>query len=361
MKGRAWFVVLAFLVAAGAGALWASSLAQAAPAEVGENLLFNPSFEGYNDYRPYVPPGGHPDCPWGECGTALMAPGWTPYWRSHNPADPEHIIAMPEYKPADSVWTDPKRVRTGTAAQAYFTFWRTHEAGFYQQVSVTAGEAYCFSIWGHSWSAKDSPGEDGGDAYSGPDYGNFRQRVGINPTGGTDWQSSDIVWGPLRLQYDFYEPFVVTATAESDTITVYAYSQPEWAMKHNDAYWDDANLRRVEPVLPDGPLSLVTGVDLPTSMTKTINANWLCDPETSWEVSLNPDGTLSPELSKTNGITGEALSVTLDTEGLAAGTYETALHFSSPESSLAVATIPVSIRVLPYDNHVFLPIMLTGH
>lgn len=355
MKARAWFVVVAFLVAAGAGALWAAALAQAAPAGVGENLLFNPSFEGYDDYQSYVPPTPHPDCEWGVCMTANMAPGWTPYWRSHNEPDPDHIIAMPEYKPADSVWTDPKRVRTGTAAQAYFTFWRTHEAGFYQQVDVTAGQSYCFSVWGHSWSAIDDD-----NAYSGPDYGNFRQRVGIDPTGGTDWQSGDIVWGQLRIQYDYYKPFAVTATAESDTITVYTYSQPEWAMKHNDAYWDDANLRQVDPILPDGPLSLVTTIDRPRVITRTINANWLCDPETSWEVILNPDGNLTPLLSAADGATGEALTVSLGSQGLAPGFYETALHFASPDTSMAVATIPASIRVLPNDNDVFLPTMVSG-
>jgi hypothetical protein len=358
MKARFWFVLIAFLVAAGAGAVSVSALEEAQETALGPNLLFNPSFEG--PYSAYDPLGGHPDCIWGICDTAKTAAGWTPYWRSHNTADDPWIINMPEFDAEGTAVTDPVRVRDGEAAQSYYKLYSTFEAGVYQQVDVTPGVTYCFSAWGHSWSARDSPLDPGGDAYSGPDYGNFRQRVGMDPFGGTEWQSSDIVWGPLRIQYDYYEPFVVTATAQSETITVYVYAQPEWAMKHNDAYWDDASLQQIEPILPDGPLTLVTTVDRPLAITRTINANWLCDPETSWEVNLDPDGALTPLLSAADGATGDALTVSMDSQGLAPGTYETALHFASPDTSFAVATIPVTVHVLPHDNDVFLPTLVTG-
>jgi hypothetical protein len=81
--------------------------------------------------------------------------------------------------------------------------------------------------------------------------------------GGTDWRSEATVWGEMRVQYDYFEPFFVTATAESETMTVYAYSHPEWPVKHNDAYWDDANLRAAEPVLPEGELILVAAPGTP--------------------------------------------------------------------------------------------------
>ena len=36
-------------------------------------------------------------------------------------------------------------------------------------------------------------------------------------------------------------------------MTVYAYSQPTWAVKHNDVYWDDASLVRVQ-LKPDSTI-----------------------------------------------------------------------------------------------------------
>ena len=54
-----------------------------------DNLLRNPSFEG--QYDSYTPPVVIPDCPWGICMSAQVAPEWTPYWRSHDENDPSHI------------------------------------------------------------------------------------------------------------------------------------------------------------------------------------------------------------------------------------------------------------------------------
>jgi hypothetical protein len=352
MKARALFVVIAVCLVVGAGALAAAPAPETpSAASLGPNLLANPSFETFDDYSAYVPPVGHPDCPTGTCDTAQMAPGWTPYWRSHESGD---TYVNPEYKPADPMWTDPRRVRTGTAAQAYFTFYTTHEAGFYQRVDgVTPGESYCFSVWGHSWSA-----DDDDNAYSGPLFGNFRQRVGIDPTGGADWRSEAIVWGATRVQYDYFEPFFVTATAQSDALTVYAYSHPEWPVKHNDAYWDDANLRQVEPVLRDGELILVASPDKPQTLTKTVNPNWLCDPETSWEVSLDPAGTLTPGLSASSGDTGTSLTVTLNSTGLTPGLYETALQFSSPDLTQLLPALPARIYVFEHQD--YLPLVTGG-
>jgi hypothetical protein len=358
MFPRALLVIAGLLLVVGAGTLAAAPTPEAPEsAALGPNLLFNPSFEGYHDYSAYVPPGGHPDCPSGTCGTAQMAPGWIPYWRSHNNQDPGWIIRMPEYKPADPQWTDPRRVRTGTAAQAYFTFESNHEAGFYQQVSVTPGLSYCFSVWGHSWSANLDE-----DAYTDPppNNGNFRQRVGIDPSGNTDWQSSTIVWGAVRVQPDFFEPFVVTATAQANTMTVYAYSFPEWAAKHNDAYWDDANLRQIEPVLPEGELLLVVPPGAAQTVSKTINANWLCDPETSWEVNLDEMGAFSPTVSASSGPTGGALTVTLNSTGLASGEHETTLYFTSPDTTRPIAAIPARIVMLSAEHNLFLPTVIRG-
>ena len=318
------------------------------------NLVENPSFEG--EYSAYVPPDGHPDCDLGVCQTAQMAPGWTPWWRSHDPADPDHIIRMPEYKPADPDFTDPVRVRTGEAAQQYFTFFSTHEAGFYQQVTVTAGLDYCFSIWGHSWSAQDDD-----DAYSGPDDGELMQKVGIDPTGGTNWQSPDIIWTEPITQYDVYGQFAVTATAQAPTITLFVYSQPRFAVKHNDVYWDDAFVPARIAVSIDHSTSILEDVDEPAVTTRTvhISGNLFGGTPVSWTATLSPTGTFTPTLSATSGLAGEPLTLTVDSSGYVTGTYTATLVITStPNVAGSPAFIPLRLIVAAEIYDVALPAIL---
>ncbi|MFZ0548341.1 MAG: hypothetical protein WAM60_23035 [Candidatus Promineifilaceae bacterium] len=319
------------------------------------NLANNHSFEG--QYSPYIPPNGHPDCPAGICNTAQMAPGWTPWWRSHNPADPDYIIRMPEYAPANPVFTDPSRVRTGDAAQKYFTFFSTHEGGFYQQVSVVPGVAYKFQIWGHAWSAQDD-----NDAYSGPQDGSLYQKVGIDPTGGDDWQSSNIIWSAERLQYDTYGLFEVSATAQSSTMTVYVYSRPNYAVKHNDVYWDDAQLLSLDtpPVIPLA-ITLLTNADAPQIEDYTVYINWLGDPGTEWHAALDPAGTVTPILSSDSGMDGDPLIVTLDTDGFSTGTYATTLTVTAdPAVPNSPVSIPVTLIVAEEISTNYMPMVLNN-
>lgn len=325
-----------------------------APAGPDSNLLTNPSFEGqYSAYIP--PPPGHPDCQWGPCQTAQMADGWTPYWRSHDPDDPPWIIAMPEYKPADPIFTDPVRVRSGNAAQQYFTFFKTHEAGIYQQVPVTPGAEYCFSVWGHSWSAQDDD-----DAYSGPEYGVLNQRIGIDPTGDTDWHSNAIVWGPQRTQYDYYGLFEIRAVAQTSTLTVYTYSQPMWAVKHNDVYWDDADLSVYTHVLdPAGPFGLLADVDVPQAVDYVIPMPLNGDPTLHWQASLEPGGSLTPTLSAVSGAAGEDLVVTIDSSGYPVGTYSANVVLTvDPMVPCNTVTVPLTLIVVAELEHTYLSLAL---
>lgn len=317
------------------------------------NLVENPSFEGA--YSAYVPPDGHPDCDLGVCQTAQMAAGWTPWWRSHDPADPGYIIRMPEYKPASAVFTDPVRVRTGDAAQQYFTFFSTHEAGFYQQVTVTAGLEYCFSIWGHSWSAQDDD-----DAYSGPDDGILSQKIGIDPTGGTDWQSPDITWTEPITQYDVYGQFAVTATAQAPVITVFVYSQPTYAVKHNDVYWDDAFVPARMVVNVNGT-TILEPVNEPTLATRIvqIDSDLVGGMPVTWTAALSPTGTFTPTFSASSGMAGEPLTVTVDSSGYVTGTYTATIVISStPIADGSPAVIPLTLIVAPEIYDVALPAIL---
>ena len=307
-----------------------------APECKGPNLLQNPSFEG--EYSAWEPPDGHPDCPAGICTTAQMAEHWTPYWRSHDPDDPPWIIVNPEYKPAESVFVNPPRVRSGDRAQQYFSFFTTHEAGFYQSAPVEPGSEYCFSIWGHSWSAGDDD-----DAFTGPEDGIMQQRVGIDLTGNTDWESGTIQWGEMLVVPDFYDAFLLRGVAQSDLMTVFAYSQPMWAVKHNDVYWDDARLVKValDPVRSVVFLE-ETGEQGFTELLWPINLSGPAD--LAWTAEIQPGANIPGlSLSRLTGSAGQNTRMSIDSTGAAPGAYHATIIVTASE---AVAGSPATINVV---------------
>ena len=331
------------------------------------NLLQNPSFEG--EYSKYVPPGGHPDCPLGICNSVRTAASWTPWWTLHNNSDPEYIIKQPEFTAAEAdFWYGPERTRSGSHAQQYFTLYATHEAGVYQQVATQIGGAYCFSVWGHSWSAADDPDplNNAGDALSGPDYGQLWQKVGIDPTGGTDWTSPNIIWSDQetsvkgRHQYDVHALFIVTATAQADTATVFLYSQPDFAVKHNNVYWDDATFSLLS--LPSIDVSTNSSLALITTITDTLRVTQTAtlainSPHESvtWTAALASGNTLTPVFT-TNGGQTDHMEIVVDTAGLALGSYTADIVITTtPELLGSPFTIPIRVFIVAEVHDAFLP------
>jgi murein DD-endopeptidase MepM/ murein hydrolase activator NlpD len=197
------------------------------------NLLTNPSFEG--EYTIYIPSGGHPDCPTGACNTVQLPAGWQPWWVKERPSD-----GNPEYKPAEAPFSN--RVHSGARAAQYFTFYRTHKAGYYQQVSVPNNAVVRFTIWGQAWMTES-------DSAVSEHPVPINMRIGIDPTGGANVYNPAIVWSGFQQPFDEYQPFAVEARAQGDRVTVFTFSAPdtnpytsEYGMKHVNAYWDTAAL-----------------------------------------------------------------------------------------------------------------------
>ena len=200
------------------------------PVAANENLLRNPSFEG--QYRAFTP----------ELDNIQVASDWTPWWvhdLKHDPA-----WAQPEYKPAQGEFY-ANRVKDGERAQQYFTFYRSHKGGMYQQISnVTPGTIYRFSIWLQVWSST------GDNASSTDGYANPHLEIGIDPNGattggGANGVPSSVVWSgevdPSAVLNRWHQ-MSIEVKAESSTIAVYVKSSPEFAVKHNDVYLDSAEL-----------------------------------------------------------------------------------------------------------------------
>jgi LysM repeat protein len=188
------------------------------------NLLRNPGFEGeystwWEGSTPYV--------------TAQMAPDWSPWWQRQLEGDPSWRNRMPEYKPA-APWQN--RIRSGANAQQYFTFYGTHIAGIYQRVAVDPGSRLRFSIWAQVWSSAYD------DASVSEADGEVNVEIGIDPTGGTDPLSAFVVWSNPRRQYDQWFQMSVEATASASSVTVFVWTEPQFPVKHNDIYLDDASL-----------------------------------------------------------------------------------------------------------------------
>lgn len=222
--------------------LFASLLGLAAAAQPVQaqdgNLLQNPGFEG--GYSAYVPQTAQEraDCPHGICNTAQVPPNWRPWWIKARSSD-----ANPEYKPAAPF---ANRIHSGSNAGQYFSFHRTHEAGFMQQVNVPANANLQFSIWGQAWVSNSDGLTSDSNVF-------INMRVGIDPTGGTSPTSPNIVWSGSANPFDHYQQFSVQAQAQGSTVTVFTYSRAEYPVKHSDVYWDDATLFVVGQSAPPPP------------------------------------------------------------------------------------------------------------
>lgn len=215
------------------------------------NLLANPSFEQpyykqccqvSNEFVQFLP-----NQPIDE---VQIPNGWNAWWREpDNSAGSVTPVSCdvpgvakinctafhrPEYRDAAFY---VNRIHTGNSAQKMFTFWSIHEAGMYQRVTnVRAGQLLEFSAYIQAWST-DVPG---GAVSHGQQT--MTLKVGIDPFGGTDAFSPNVVWSAPGDSYDVFTRFSVQATAAGNAVTVFTSSRPIYPLIHVDVYTDDAAL-----------------------------------------------------------------------------------------------------------------------
>ena len=245
------FFILFITLLVGVGLL--TSTAEYAAQAQGANLLQNPGFEaGVYTFNPddyswvALYASQREDCKTSDgqylpCNTAQVPTGWIPWWISQSSEDPDWKNRMPEYKPAKPPFVN--RIHSGSMAAQYFTFHGTHTAGLLQVVTVPANAQLRFSIYGQAWS---SASDSGSSDFPTP----VNMRIGIDPTGGTNPFNPAIVWSDYKQPYDAYQQFVVEAQAQGDKVTAFTISAPDEARKHNDIYWDDAQLVSLDAGAP---------------------------------------------------------------------------------------------------------------
>lgn len=197
-----------------------AAFAQPVAQQVAGNLLVNPGFEGTYHLQDDI-------------GELSVADSWRAWYTE------EGGRHRPEFK-AETLQTGRAHVRTGQSAQKFFTTFASHDGGVYQRVTgVTPGQWYTFSAWVWVWStdARDNP------PTSVKPTGKYSALVGINPWGDERILYRTTVWGKEVLNvYDQWALISVTAQAWSDSIVVAIRGTPEWPVKSNDSYWDDASL-----------------------------------------------------------------------------------------------------------------------
>ncbi len=264
------------------------------------NLLVNSGFEDGYSYRP------DPHAPWeGPKGELEVANGWE-LWYDNEPGT-DCYNYRPEYKLEDGyVHTDPLRVRSGQYAQKMFTLFSTHTAGLYQRVAVPEGSQLEFSIWVMVWSSsEDNP-------HHSTRTGKYWLSVGIDPYGGTDAFSEQIVWSDPIEHYDEHVQLSVATEAQADHVTVFTKAAPVWCVKHNDSYWDDARLVIDLPFKVFLPLVLkYYGTPIPTATpTATSTSTPTGTPTYTPTHTLTP----SPTVTATSTLTTTTTSTATPTD-----------------------------------------------
>jgi len=205
-----------------------AGIVPAAHAECPGNVLKNSGFEEGGSER--------------GAGEVFVANGWSPWWQE-GPFQKDGYNVRPEFKLEDASRYGRLRVREGNWAQKWFNTFSTHHAGLYQQAKV--------------------PSEDN------PKYsknGKYFMSIGIDPTGGTDFASPNVVWSERNSTLDGWVELMVQAKAQGDTVTIYLRGDAEWRIKHNDVYFDDICVTYVAPTPPPTNTPLPTSTPAPTEV-----------------------------------------------------------------------------------------------
>ncbi len=255
------------------------------------NLLQNPGFE-----RPYIPYPGKENC--------RIAAGWVAYWFEGSPEEvTQGYRHAPEYKAAFRSDYPGNRVRSGELAQQYFRSFANFRGGVYQQVpNIPIGAKLRFELWGMTWSCdKEEKGNCGG-ATSG-DPSPMRFRIGIDPYGGVDALSPNIVWSPEQNAYDSWHYFQVDAVARNSWVTVFVYAYPEYRSQDNNVYLDDASLVIIAPPPTNTPRPTNTPTKTPTPTNTPAPTNTPTSTNTPTNTPVPPTATPTSTNTTTHTVT----------------------------------------------------------
>ncbi|TKJ28772.1 MAG: hypothetical protein CEE40_10635 [Chloroflexi bacterium B3_Chlor] len=230
------------------------------------NLIYNCSFE-----RGWLP------IPLGEIGE-----GWEYYIETGQPALDHSTFERLHGSTAQRIWTD------GVA----FT------ASIYQQVAgVVPGTAYIAAV---DWAAI-NPSQEA----------NIERKVGIDPLGGTDPASPNVIWSAAIWEWGHdFSALRVSAVAQTATITLFVRVHVPSSAGTDEAFIDLVRME-VDLVQPTATPTPVPPTSTPTPPPPTATFTPLPPTETS-TATQTPSPTATPTSSPTT--TAMAVQTTASTE-----------------------------------------------
>jgi LysM repeat protein len=240
----------------------------------GQNLLINPGFE-----PPFVTVDGAPP--------RQVAQGWLPWHIGGGQSESENV--QPEYYPASDATNGlgVPRIRNGSDAQQYHSWYATHDGGVYQQVGgIQPGATLRFSAYVYVWSSTYE------DVNRSEQPGGIVVRVGIDPSGGSDPANASIVWSDAGVQYDAFSEYSVSAVASGSAVTVFVRSTVTQPVQNNNIYVDDASLVVEGATQPPTATTVPTNTAVPTNTTVPPTA--IVPPTATTAVTAVPTATLVP-------------------------------------------------------------------
>jgi len=105
-------------------------------------------------------------------------------------------------------WFNSIQPHSGTRFQGTATNFGQQNGGLYQQFITSSGQDVAASVWVQTH-------REGGSA------GDTTCRIGIDPTGGVNAASGNVVWSEELESEDYWRPLVIEATASAGDITVF--------------------------------------------------------------------------------------------------------------------------------------------
>ena len=179
--------------------------------------------------------------------------GWEPFVIQ----DPS---APPQFKDSAAFGGFNERL-DGEHALVIWSHWVPFDAGVYQQVAVTPGTAYVFRV---GWAPMQTYNADKGGMIT--EDGWIIRVVGIDPTGGTDPLSPNVVWCTelSKKKRATEDRLFVSAVAQSDRITAFIRVRNPQSHGQDQVFFDVASLE-VDPNQPPPP----SPTDTPVPPTDT--------------------------------------------------------------------------------------------
>lgn len=193
----------------------------------------------------------------------VVPDGWTAWWRT-GPIDcgiyqrldttglcpaleePNLSYRRPEFTviPGSGRWLDPPRVVGDGQAARFFCTYGICEAGYLQQVRVTPGAVYTLSAMVHAWCTQNTADVYHSHTGTRDEQLNCELALGLDPSGGINPLSPDVVWTAVYAYDVFAEVVTPPVRATGQVMTLYLRGRSLWAVRHNDFHFDRVSFGR---------------------------------------------------------------------------------------------------------------------